>query len=342
MTRRLSYDELRGLLHDVFIANGCCETVARTLAENCACAQRDGSKSHGVFRMRGYVSTLASGWVDGRAVPVVTRVAPAFLRADAANGFAQVALAAARDELEKAARENGIAILAIRNSHHLGALYLDVEPFADKGLVALSVVNSMAVVAPHGATKPVYGTNPIAFAAPRAAAPPVLFDLATSTMAHGDLSVAAREGVQVPPDVGIDARGRPTTDPAAILSGGALLTFGGHKGSAIAMMIELLSAALGGGGFSHEVDWSGHPGAQTPCTGQTVIVIDPACGADGIAAFGARADALLGLVLEAGSLRLPGDRRLTQRARAAAQGLVLEAQDWAFLAGQSGRTAPQV
>lgn len=337
MTKTLSYDELRTLLRDVFLASGCSETVADTLSQNCASAQRDGSKSHGVFRMRGYVSSLASGWVDGKAEPVVERAGPAFLRADARNGFTQVALAAARDDLELAVRDNGIAILAIRNSHHLAAVYPDIEPFAEKGFVALSVVNSMAVVAPHGATKPVYGTNPLAFAAPRDSGPPILFDLATSTMAHGDLKVAAREGREVPLGVGIDADGNPTTDPNAILSGGSLLTFGGHKGSAIAMMIELLCAALTGGNFSYEVDWSKHPGAQTPCTGQTIILIDPARGADGIEPFGARTDALIDLVIEAGNPRLPGDKRLRERERTAREGITIPQEDWEFLVASSGR-----
>ncbi|MHB2266235.1 Ldh family oxidoreductase [Aliihoeflea sp. PC F10.4] len=335
MTTTLSYDELQTLLRDIFLASGCSAKVAGILSENCASAQRDGSKSHGVFRMRGYVSSLASGWVDGKAKPVVERVGPAFLRVDAKNGFAQVALADARDEFKQAAREAGIAILAIRNSHHLAALYPDIEPFAEDGFVALSVVNSMAVVAPHGAKKPVYGTNPIAFAAPRASAPPVLFDLATSTMAHGDLKVAAREGRSVPLGVGIDADGNPTTDPEAILSGGSLLTFGAHKGSAIAMMVELLCAALTGGKFSYEVDWSQHPGAQTPCTGQTIILIDPARGADGIAPFAARADMLLDLVKEAGDPRLPGDKRLLQRERAKTEGIAIAQDDLDFLLSAS-------
>lgn len=337
MTKSLSYDELRKLLRDVFLANGCSTTVAETLAQNCAAAQRDGSTSHGVFRMRGYVSTLASGWVDGAAEPVVERAGPAFLRVDGANGFTQVALEAARDEFVKAARENGIAILAIRNSHHLAALYLDLEPFAEQGLVALSVINSMAVVAPHGAKKSVYGTNPIAFAAPRASAPPIIFDMATSTMAHGDLKVAAREGRQVPLGVGIDSDGNATTDPNAILSGGSLLTFGGHKGSAIALMVELLCAALGGGKFSHEVDWSNHPGAQTPHTGQTIILIDPARGADNIVPFGVRTDALLDLVKEAGVSRMPGDKRLRERERTKSEGITISQDDWEFLTSAAGR-----
>nr|GFD03303.1 hypothetical protein [Tanacetum cinerariifolium] len=101
------------------------------------------------------------------AVPKVEDVGAGFVRADAGGGFAQPAMQAAKALLIEKARTAGIAILAIRNSHHFAALWPDVEPFAQEGLVALSVVNSMTCVVPHDAQKPLFGTNPIAFAAPR-------------------------------------------------------------------------------------------------------------------------------------------------------------------------------
>ena len=130
------FDELRALLQQIFEHNGCSAQVAAVLADNCASAQRDGAQSHGVFRMAGYVSTLKSGWVDGKAVPVVEDKAPGFLSVDAANGFAQPAFFAAKDRLIAKARTNGIALLAIQGSHHFAALWPDVEPLAREGLVA--------------------------------------------------------------------------------------------------------------------------------------------------------------------------------------------------------------
>lgn len=180
------------MLQSIFERHGCSATVAAVLAHNCTSAQRDGAHSHGVFRIPGYVSTLASGWVDGRAESQVTDLAPAYVRVDAKGGFAQPALAAARPLLVEKARSAGIAVLAIHNSHHFAALWPDVEPFAEEGLVALSVVNSMTCVVPHGAREPLFGTNPIAFAAPCAGHDPIVFDMATSAMAHGDVQIAAR------------------------------------------------------------------------------------------------------------------------------------------------------
>jgi len=318
--------DLERLLQQIFVRHGTSESVARTLAANCASAQRDGAHSHGVFRIPAYVSTLASGWVNGTAVPQVQDVASGYVRVDAGGGFAQPALEAARALLVEKARSAGIAVLAIHNSHHFAALWPDVEPFAEEGLVALSVVNSMTCVVPHGARKPLFGTNPIAFAAPCAGHAPIVFDMATSAIAHGDVQIAARKGEQLPEGMGVDRDGQPTCDPQAILDGGALLPFGGHKGSALSMMVELLAAALTGGNFSFEFDWSQHPGAKTPWTGQLVVVIDPTK-AEG-SRFAERSRELVEQMQAVGLTRMPGERRLREREASARDGVSVTAQEF--------------
>lgn len=327
----VAYDDLVGQLEGIFESNGCSRQVSALLARNCAAAERDGALSHGLFRLAGYVSTLRNGWVDGKAVPSVERSAPAFLRVDGRNGFTLSSLDAVRLDAADAARENGVAVVAIRNSHHLGALSLDVELFAEDGLFALSVINSMKSVVPFDGKTSVFGTNPIAYAAPRDNAAPLVVDLATSSMAHGDVQLALQEGRALPPNGGVDRDGRPTTDPASVLDGGALLTFGGYKGGAIAMMVELLCAAIGGGKFSHEVDLSRHPGAVTPHTGQTFVLIDPAAGRGAMTSFTARVGHLVEAIYQSGATRLPGDRRLKARAFAATYGIPLDAEKLAML-----------
>lgn len=328
-TALLSFDELSGLLEQIFLRHGASAPVAKILGLNCATAQQDGAHSHGTFRIPGYLSTLASGWVNGQAVPVVEDVAAGYVSVDAAGGFAQPALEAARELLVNKARSAGIALLAIRNSHHFAALWPDVEPFARQGLVALSVVNSMTCVVPTGGTRPLFGTNPIAFAAPCEGGEPIVFDMATSAMAHGDVQIAAREGQPVPLGTGVDSQGRDTTDPSEILQGGALLPFGGHKGSALSMMVELLSAALTGGNFSFGFDWAGHPGAKTPWTGQLIIVIDPskAAGND----FAGRSRELVERMQGVGVGRLPGERRYRERALARQRGIQIGQEELAML-----------
>ncbi|WP_095153655.1 Ldh family oxidoreductase [Pseudomonas sp. Irchel 3E13] len=322
---QIPFNELETLLQRIFVRHGTSEAVARALAFNCASAQRDGAHSHGVFRIPGYVSTLASGWVNGQAVPKVEDVASGYISVDAGGGFAQPALAAARELLVSKARSAGIAVLAIHNSHHFAALWPDVEPFADEGLVALSVVNSMTCVVPQGAERPLFGTNPIAFAAPCAGGAPIVFDMATSAIAHGDVQIAARKGELLPEGMGVDRLGQPTRDPAAILDGGALLPFGGHKGSALSMMVELLAAALTGGNFSFEFDWSQHPGAKTPWTGQLLIVIDPRL-AQG-ERFAERSRELVRQMEAVGVTRLPGERRFHEREKSAREGVSLTREE---------------
>ncbi|KJK17068.1 Ldh family oxidoreductase [Pseudomonas sp. 2(2015)] len=328
---QIAFADLQALLQRIFVRHGCSAAVAQALAFNCASAQRDGAHSHGVFRIPGYVSTLESGWVDGQAVPAVEDLASGYVRVDAKGGFAQPALAAARELLVAKARSAGIAVLAIHNSHHFAALWPDVEPFADEGLVALSVVNSMTCVVPHGARQPLFGTNPIAFAAPCAGSDPIVFDMATSAMAHGDVQIAARKGERLPEGMGVDNKGEPTCDPQAILDGGALLPFGGHKGSALSMMVELLAAALTGGNFSFEFDWSQHPGAKTPWTGQLIIVIDPARSVGN--RFAERSRELVRQMQAVGLQRLPGERRFREREQSAKQGVTLTVAELEQLQG---------
>lgn len=326
---RVPFDELVQLLVAVFVRGGCSGGVAAILARNMAEAERDGARSHGLFRVPGYLSSLASGWVDGQAEPLVLDVAPGFIRVDGRNGFALSALAMARPLLVEKARLNGIALLAIGNSHHFSALWPDVEPFAREGLVAIEMVNSMASVVPHGGHRKVFGTNPFGFATPRAGGDPLVFDQASSAIAHGDVQIAAREGHELPAGYGVDAKGNPTTDPKAILDGGALLPFGGYKGSSIAMMMEIMAAALAGGKFSFEVDFSNHPGAATPHSAQTLIVIDPAIG--GNAAFAMRVEQLVEELRAAGQERLPGDRRYANRRVSERDGIAISEEEWAGL-----------
>ncbi|NTX26735.1 Ldh family oxidoreductase [Burkholderia pyrrocinia] len=329
---QVKFESLVARLRQILEGAGCSKSVAALIARNCASAERDGAKSHGLFRMPGYVSSLLGNWADGKAEPVVDDVAPGFIRIDAANGYAVSALSAGAKLAMEKARRNGIVVVAIRNSHHLGALSLDVEPFADVGLVALSVLNSMKGVVPHGGKSAVFGTNPMAFAAPRASAPPFVFDQAASTMARGDVSIAMNEGRALPPDVGVDKHGLKTTDPAEIIDGGALLTFGGHKGTTLALMIEILCAALVGSQFSYECDLETMPGAATPCTGQTLILIDPYAGSTGLADFRVRVDELLRAVIDAGLQRVPGEGRLRARERAMQNGINVSSEELDALA----------
>lgn len=329
-TTRIAFADLVAVLQKIFVKAGVSEANAAVLAANCAGCERDGGLSHGVFRIPGYVASLNSGWVDGKAVPVIERAGPSLLRVDARNGFAQPAWAAALPHALDMARHQGAAVVAVRESHHFSALWPDLEPLAEAGFVALSMVTGLACVAPPGGRKPVFGTNPLAFATPVAGAHPMIFDFATSAMSNGDLRLAARAGHSVAPGTGIDRSGALSEDPKQILDGGALLPFGGHKGAAISLMVEILASALTGGQFSSEVDFSAHPGAETPRTGQVIIVIDPARGNNAV--FTERVGKLIDSVRDAGQTRLPADRRYRTRETSEREGISLSVEQWDALA----------
>lgn len=319
---RISVADLTALLESVFVRHGCSESVAGILAKNMALAEGDGAQSHGIFRVDGIVGSLSSGWVNGKAEPEIESVAPGMLRGDGRDGFSLPVLDQARIALMDKTRINGIAMLTIRNAHHFSAVWPDLEPFAREGFIALGMINSMASVVPHGGFKKLYGTNPLAFAVPRPGRDPLIFDQASSGWSNGDVQIARREGGILPPGVGVDCDGQPTTDPTAVLDGGALLPFGGHKGSSIAMMVEIMGAALAGGDYSFEIDWSGYPGASTPHGGQTYVLIDPGRGTS--VDFATRVEILIEAIHGAGQTRLPADRRYANRRVAAEQGIEIQ------------------
>ncbi|GAA0035558.1 Ldh family oxidoreductase [Brevibacterium metallidurans] len=317
---RIPFEDLAEAIVDRLREAGASEDVSRILALNCASCERDGTLSHGVFRVRGYLDSLTRGWADGRAVPEVESVGPSYIRVDGMGGFAQPALAAAGPLIAEALTETGVAVVALRDTHHFSALWPELEGFARDGYAAIAMIASgkLAVV-PVGADRAVFSTNPFGFATPVDGADPLVFDFSTSSMSHGDLQLAAAEGDQVPPHTGVDAEGAETQDPRAILDGGGLRPFGGHKGALLSLMIETLAAGLTGGSFTYEVDAEAPEGAHTFRTGQLYIVIDPSRG--GNEAYPSRIRAFADMLRDAGMSRLPADRRYANRAAAAALGI---------------------
>jgi delta1-piperideine-2-carboxylate reductase len=306
---------------------GCDGANADSVAAVVAAAERDGCASHGVFRLAGYLAALRSGKVDGAARPSVARIAPGVLRVDARSGFAPLAIGAAREALAPLAREQGLAAAAVVNAHHFSALWADVEPLAEAGLVAIAMTSYMPAVAPAGARVPFFGTNPMAFAWPRAGGTALVVDQASAAMARGEVMLAAREGRSLPPGTGIDAAGQPTTDPAAVLKG-ALLPFGGHKGSGIALMVELLAGALIGQSFSVEAAERDNKDGGPPSGGVFMLALDPARfgDAEGWLDHG---ESFLARLAALDGVRLPGDRRAANRRRIAIEGVELPAKLWA-------------
>jgi delta1-piperideine-2-carboxylate reductase len=315
----IAFDDLVAGLRAFFLGEGVPAEVAEVLARNCALCERDGSHSHGIFRVPGYRASLRSGAINPGADPILERVAPSILRVAVHGGYAQPALVRALPTIRMMLAETGTAVVALRNSHHFSALWPDLEPFAEEGLVGLTMVAGGPTVTVRGATRNVFGTNPIAFGFPLAGARPIVMDLATSTTSNGDLRIARDEGRKVPIGTGLGIGGRDTDDPDEILTHGGALPFGGHKGAALSLMVEALASGLTGGLFSHETDFDAHPSNQTPQTGQFLFVVDPARAGNN--AFAARMTEFVAFLRAHGVDRLPSDRRYRYRDAAAERGI---------------------
>jgi (2R)-3-sulfolactate dehydrogenase (NADP+) len=224
---------------------------ARAVAASIAAAERDGQPIVGLSYLPTYCDHAACGKVDGRAVPVLDRIAPAVYRVDARTGFAHPALALGLTALIDGARQQGIAALAVSNSYACGALGYFVETVAEYGLVALMVANASPSMAAFGGTIPFFGTNPIAFAAPRLAGPPLVIDQSSTVVAKVAVIDAYRRGVPLPDGWALDAQGQPTTDAAAAMTG-SLRPIGGYKGFGLALLVDILAGGLTASHFSFE------------------------------------------------------------------------------------------
>jgi len=310
-TLSLTLDEIFELAKKTLLTNRCDEETATILADLIMKAERDGSLSHGLFRLPAYVSGLKSGKINGKARPEVKKMSPSVIKVLGNNCLAPMVLNKGLPELIRTAKENGVAVLAINNSHHMAAMWPETEMVAEQGLVAFACTSYKPAVAPAGAIKSLFGTNPISFAWPRPGKTPVVFDMATASMAMGEVQVAKREGHKVPLGTGLTKDGKETTDPGQIADGGVLLPFGGYKGSGIAMMVELLAGALVGDNFSFETAAKDNNDGGPPSGGEFILAISP----EKISGSGwdKHADEFFTKMKSMEGVRLPGERRHKNR-----------------------------
>ncbi|WP_349956594.1 Ldh family oxidoreductase [Rhizobium sp. ZPR3] len=294
---------------------------ARAVAVALVAAEAAGQGGHGLRRVPAYAGQARVGKTDGFATPQMSRPFPAVLRIDAGNGYAYPALDLAVAELPTIAREQGIALAAISRSHHAGVMGLTVERFADQGLVALMVANAPASMAPWGGKTPVFGTNPIAFAAPLPGDDPIVIDLALSKVARGKVMAARQQGASIPADWAFDRGGKPTTDAEEALAG-TMVPAGDAKGAALALMVEILAAGLTGANYAFEASSLFDDKGAPPALGHTIIAINPA--ATSAADTAQRLALLAGEITRDPNARLPGRRGQSSRRLALAEGITVE------------------
>lgn len=306
---------------------GANEGMARATARSLVLAEAQGLGSHGLGRIPQYTTHLRNGRVDGAAVPQVRagngRQRAAFI-VDAGEGLAFPACELAVAEAVARAREFGISIAGVANSHHCGVVVDHLRTAAEAGMVALGFANSPAAMPAAGGRHPIFGTNPVAAVFPRRGADPLMIDLSLSEVARGKLMVAAKEGRSIPPGWALDADGEPTTDPKAGMAG-SMLPIGAatsSKGAMLALMVELLVTALVGAQFGFEASSFFVDEGNRPRIGQAFIVIDPGALA-GSNAYLDRLEVLVAEMLSDDGVRLPGARREQLRRKAEREGIAV-------------------
>ena len=308
---QLSLAALRG--------SGASERQAAPVADSIREAEAEGIRNVGLGYLPIYCEHLRCGKVKGNAEPRLMEAAPAVLRVDAGHGFCHPAFLLALPRFVEMAEASGVAVMAIARSYSAGVVGWFVEPLAERGLVALAFANSSASIAPWGGSKALFGTNPIGFAAPNPGDQPIVVDMASSATARVNIVQAAARGEQVPPGWVFDSEGKPTSDPKALLAGGSVGPLGGAKGYGLALIVDVLAAALTGASFSYQASSFGTNEGGPPDVGQLFIALSPKL--TGGEAMGERLEQLVAAVEAQPGARLPGDKRHEHRERAEREGV---------------------
>ena len=271
-------DALHAWTIEIWEKAGSSSEEARLTADHLVGANLAGHDSHGVGMVPRYVKSWRGQSLQlNRQIEIAVDTG-AMVVADGGMGMGQsVAFQAMGVGIERA-KVHGVALLGLKHSHHLGRVGHWAEMAVEQGLVSIHFTNALndaPMVAPHGGSQPRFLTNPFTVGIPRADAEPVILDFATSAIAHGKARVAMNKGVPVPAGSTIDADGQPTTDARVLFHEplGAIRTFAAHKGHALAMVVEMLGAAMVGGKTTHPANF---PKGMGIMNNMMTIIFDPA------------------------------------------------------------------
>ena len=304
---QISLQEIESVTKTALMAHGAEEWIADHVADAVKVAESVGNKICGLYYVESYCQQLASGRVKGAAVPVVTRPKPAVVSVDAAFGFAQSAFAKGLPEALNAAKENGVATLAVGHAHTCTSLGYFTEQIARAGMIGFGFTNATPIVAAPGGKSRIIGTNPIAFSVPDGNGGIAMqFDQSTTTVALGKITMAKAAGESIPEGWALDADGQPTTDPDAAIKG-SLVSMGGYKGWGFGLMAEFLAAGLTGSLASMDVKPLKAPTGEPHDLGQYYILIDPSDSSS----FAERINQVAAAVATEEGGRIPGANKST-------------------------------
>jgi len=320
-TVRLTLPQAEHLVCEALKGVGAQADVSLSVARALVAAESEGQVGHGFSRLEDYASQLKTGKINPTAIIRKKNPFPAVISIDADCGFAYPALDQAIEIGSKTAQKYGIASMSIYNSHHCGALSIQVEKLANKGLIGLMFANTPKAIAPWGAAEAQFGTNPIAFAVPRSEAPALVIDLSLSKVARGRVMNAKKNAQQIPRGWALDRAGNPTTDPEEALQG-SMVPIGEVKGTALALMVEIFAAVHTGSALSSEASSFFSAKGSSPRVGQFLVALKPGQQTDNTG-FENRLEKLFEEIISAKGARLPGERRLKAREKAQLEGLLI-------------------
>jgi len=304
----VSLDDIENTARTALELHGARHWIAVEVARAIRKAEAVGNRICGLYYLESYCNQLQSGRVDGTAEPAVVCRKLGIVTVDAKFGFAQPAFARGLPDAIKAARNCGVASLAVGHAHTCTALGYFTEQIASAGLIGLGMTNASPIVAPPGGKLRLIGTNPIAFSVPDGAGGIAMqFDQSTTSVALGKITMARDAGEQIPEGWAVDAEGRPTTDPEAALDG-SLVSMGGYKGWGFGLMAELLAAGMTGGVVSRDVRPLKATAGPPHDLGQYYLLMDPGASPD---FFDRLAQVVDGVAMEKGA-RLPGQNKVDQ------------------------------
>jgi (2R)-3-sulfolactate dehydrogenase (NADP+) len=300
-------DELMSMASASLERAGASSQAAHATASALVYADLRGLSSHGVARLPMYLAQLRNGRVDAQAEPAIVAERDAAVLVDAMDGLAYPACELAVAQVIARARTHGSAVASVTRSHHFGAGAYHLDAIGKAGLVGLAFSNAPAAMPAWGGRRALFGTNPIAAVFPRQRREPLMIDLSLSQAARGKVMVAAREGKPIPEGWATTRDGTPTTDARLALDG-MMLPFGGVKGAMLALVVELLAAALAGANFGFEAGpFLTAEGARSR-VGHLFWAIDPGA-LGGNEVYLSRVEMLIEQMLADGDVRVPGERR---------------------------------
>jgi len=317
---RKNAQELFRLARAALEKAGAHSKMAEAAAHHLVQAEAQGLATHGMSRVPFYCGMLRNGRADGAAHPALVAERGGACLIDNRDALPYVSVQWAIEEAMQRARRNGIGYAGIRNSAHVGVLGIHLQPLAAAGLVGFAFTNAPAAIPAWGGKKALFGTNPVAGLFPRAGKEPIVVDLALTTVVRGRVMMAMRKGEKIPEGWALDRHGKPTTDPKEAIEHGSFFPIGGTKGAMLALMFELVCAALTGAAIGPEADSFFAEKGNRPRIGQSFIAIDPGALA-GTAKYAERVEAVVSAMLADPEVRLPGARRFAAERAASEHGM---------------------